>query len=223
MPTPLGLIQVRGRRSFFVLRIARRPCSRILLTAIVHRAGVHGTPVRAPVLESNLWARRPCRRAARPTPATHTLRRAACCPAAWDDEGRWWYRVALDIPAAAVRPVDGHDYTQVPMQSLHSAGCCRPCRTTERGAGALILYTEGCWVAGGRLTPVDDLQEAATPFAHGLRPDAQFGGDLLLRVSASWVLIVHHVVFDLQDRPLEFAEATYPPHRWAFEQWYPLT
>ncbi|WP_329412010.1 GntR family transcriptional regulator [Streptomyces sp. NBC_00704] len=37
------------------------------------------------------------------------------------------------------------------------------------------------------------------------------------------VLVVHHVVFDLQDRPLEFAEATYPPQRWAFEQGYPLT
>ncbi|MFI0900805.1 GntR family transcriptional regulator [Streptomyces sp. NPDC020983] len=37
------------------------------------------------------------------------------------------------------------------------------------------------------------------------------------------VLIVHHVVYDLQDRPLEFAEATYPPERWAFEQGYPLT
>ncbi|MEU0806050.1 GntR family transcriptional regulator [Streptomyces sp. NPDC005970] len=39
---------------------------------------------------------------------------------------------------------------------------------------------------------------------------------------ASPVLIVHHVVFDLQDRPLEFTEATYPPDRWAFEQGYPL-
>ncbi len=38
----------------------------------------------------------------------------------------------------------------------------------------------------------------------------------------SAVLIVHHVVFDLQDRPLEFAEATYPPNRWAFEQGYPI-
>lgn len=37
------------------------------------------------------------------------------------------------------------------------------------------------------------------------------------------VLIVHHVVYDLQDRPLEFAEATYPPDRWAFEQGYQLT
>jgi GntR family transcriptional regulator len=41
--------------------------------------------------------------------------------------------------------------------------------------------------------------------------------------SSSAVLIVHHVVYDLQDRPLEFAEATYPPGRWAFEQGYPLT
>ncbi|MFD0165701.1 GntR family transcriptional regulator [Streptomyces decoyicus] len=38
----------------------------------------------------------------------------------------------------------------------------------------------------------------------------------------SAVLIVHHVVYDLQDHPLEFVEATYPPHRWAFEQGYPL-
>ncbi|MET7697580.1 GntR family transcriptional regulator [Streptomyces sp. NPDC005485] len=46
--------------------------------------------------------------------------------------------------------------------------------------------------------------------------------DLRLESSAP-VLIVHHVVYDLQDRPLEFAEATYPPGRWAFEQGYPLT
>ncbi|MET9748509.1 GntR family transcriptional regulator [Streptomyces ardesiacus] len=39
----------------------------------------------------------------------------------------------------------------------------------------------------------------------------------------SAVLVVHHVVFDFQDRPMEFAEATYPPHRWAFEQGYPIT
>ncbi|MFF3257373.1 GntR family transcriptional regulator [Actinacidiphila glaucinigra] len=39
----------------------------------------------------------------------------------------------------------------------------------------------------------------------------------------SAVLIVHHVVYDLQDQPIEFAEATYPPDRWAFEQGYPLT
>ncbi|MFF0964222.1 GntR family transcriptional regulator [Streptomyces sp. NPDC003703] len=41
--------------------------------------------------------------------------------------------------------------------------------------------------------------------------------------SGSAVLVVHHVVYDAQDRALEFSEATYPPHRWAFEQGYPLT
>ncbi|MCM2420216.1 GntR family transcriptional regulator [Streptomyces sp. RKAG293] len=45
--------------------------------------------------------------------------------------------------------------------------------------------------------------------------------DLSLRPSSA-VLIVHHVVYDMQDQPLEFAEATYPPDRWAFEQGYPL-
>lgn len=37
------------------------------------------------------------------------------------------------------------------------------------------------------------------------------------------VMVVHHVVYDLQDRPLEFAEAAYPPGRWAFEQGYPIS
>jgi GntR family transcriptional regulator len=46
--------------------------------------------------------------------------------------------------------------------------------------------------------------------------------DLRLEPSSP-VLIVHHVVYDLQDQPLEFAEATYPPGRWVFEQGYPLT
>jgi GntR family transcriptional regulator len=41
--------------------------------------------------------------------------------------------------------------------------------------------------------------------------------------AGSAVLIVHHVVYDMQDRPLEFAEATYPPGRWAFEQGYPIS
>ncbi|MFF1711109.1 GntR family transcriptional regulator [Streptomyces sp. NPDC058268] len=47
------------------------------------------------------------------------------------------------------------------------------------------------------------------------------GDELGLELPAA-VLVVHHVVYDLQDRPLEFAEAVYPPGRWAFEQGYPL-
>lgn len=36
------------------------------------------------------------------------------------------------------------------------------------------------------------------------------------------VLAVQHVVLDEKDRPIEFAEATYPPGRWAYEQRYDL-
>ncbi|MEU4420317.1 GntR family transcriptional regulator [Actinoplanes sp. NPDC024001] len=38
----------------------------------------------------------------------------------------------------------------------------------------------------------------------------------------SAVLLVRHVVYDGEDRPLEFTEAAYPPDRWAFEATYPL-
>jgi GntR family transcriptional regulator len=34
------------------------------------------------------------------------------------------------------------------------------------------------------------------------------------------VLVYRHTVFDSNDRPLEFAEAAYPPDRWTFEQEY---
>lgn len=36
------------------------------------------------------------------------------------------------------------------------------------------------------------------------------------------VLLVHHLVYDHDDRPLEFAEAIYPPGRWAFDATYPV-
>jgi GntR family transcriptional regulator len=36
------------------------------------------------------------------------------------------------------------------------------------------------------------------------------------------VLVVRHVVYDLQDQALEFVEAVYPPGSWAFEQGYPI-
>ena len=37
------------------------------------------------------------------------------------------------------------------------------------------------------------------------------------------VLVVHHIVYDAGERPLEVAEAVYPPGRWTFEQDYPIT
>lgn len=37
------------------------------------------------------------------------------------------------------------------------------------------------------------------------------------------VLAVQHVVYDAADRALEYADATFPPGRWTFEQEYPVT
>ena len=39
----------------------------------------------------------------------------------------------------------------------------------------------------------------------------------------SAILVVRHVVYDGEDRPLEFTEALYPPNRWAFESTYPIS
>ncbi|WP_199484767.1 GntR family transcriptional regulator [Actinomadura craniellae] len=36
------------------------------------------------------------------------------------------------------------------------------------------------------------------------------------------VLVVRHVVFDMDERPLEFAEAVYPPDAWTYEQQYTI-
>lgn len=36
------------------------------------------------------------------------------------------------------------------------------------------------------------------------------------------VLVVRHLVYDLDDRPLEFAEAVYPPGAWSYEERYKI-
>lgn len=41
--------------------------------------------------------------------------------------------------------------------------------------------------------------------------------------AASPVLVVEHTVFDVGDRPIEFAEAVYPPGRWTHEERYGLS
>ena len=45
--------------------------------------------------------------------------------------------------------------------------------------------------------------------------------DLGLR-GPSAVLVFRHVVYDMEDAPLEFAEAVYPPSEWTAEQEYPI-
>lgn len=39
----------------------------------------------------------------------------------------------------------------------------------------------------------------------------------------SAILVVRHVVYDSEDRPLEFTEAVHLPHRWAFESTYAVS
>ncbi|MEU4162947.1 GntR family transcriptional regulator [Actinoplanes sp. NPDC026670] len=46
--------------------------------------------------------------------------------------------------------------------------------------------------------------------------------DVLRLPQPSAVMLVRHVVYDGEDRPLEFTEAVYPPERWAFESTYPV-
>ncbi|MFD5192324.1 GntR family transcriptional regulator [Streptomyces sp. NPDC058357] len=85
---------------------------------------------------------------------------------------------------------------------------------------------ESQWIQQGTLMYVENMTGRRGSYAEdrmcARRATGQEAADLRLEPDAA-VLVVHHVVFDVQDRPLEFAEATYPPERWAFEQGYPLT
>lgn len=68
-------------------------------------------------------------------------------------DGRWVYRVALDIPAAAVRPIAGQDYADVPTERAERwvFEALRHDRAEKR---AVVLHTSAdCWAAQGRLTP----------------------------------------------------------------------
>lgn len=73
-----------------------------------------------------------------------------------DADGRWWYEVAIAVPAAAVRPVDGEDYSQVPTERAPGKDwVLQPLPFDKPGKRALVLHTVGCWAAKGRLEAVD--------------------------------------------------------------------
>ncbi|GGN65386.1 hypothetical protein GCM10011579_035760 [Streptomyces albiflavescens] len=113
-------------------------------------------------------------------------------------------------------------------------------RVTRNESGPIAVSTS--WFASDvgerapRLHQLDRIQEGTLLYVESLtgrqgshaedrlcaRPATEGDAvDLELEPGAP-VLIVHHVVHDTRDRPLEFAEATYPPGRWAFEQGYPI-
>ncbi|THA72597.1 GntR family transcriptional regulator [Streptomyces sp. A0958] len=84
---------------------------------------------------------------------------------------------------------------------------------SERIQEGTLLYVEN--MTGRQGSYAEDRMSAR----HATDQEAE---ELHLAPAAA-VLIVHHVVYDLRGHPLEFTEATYPPHRWAFEQGYPLS
>jgi hypothetical protein len=63
-------------------------------------------------------------------------------------DGQWWYEVAVEVPAAAVQPVDGEDYDQVPTERAEPP---EPRYVVDNalppidGKRRLRLHTAGCW------------------------------------------------------------------------------
>ncbi|MFI0709622.1 GntR family transcriptional regulator [Streptomyces inhibens] len=81
------------------------------------------------------------------------------------------------------------------------------------------------WIQEGTLMYVENMTGRQGSYAEDrmcarLATEDEAAGLELAPGSA--VLIVHHVVHDMKDHPLEFVEATYPPGHWAFEQGYPI-
>jgi hypothetical protein len=68
-------------------------------------------------------------------------------------DGHWWYEVTLEVPAGAVRPVAGQNYTQVPTER---AAPPEPQYVVDNalppidGKPRLRLHTAGCWMIPNR-------------------------------------------------------------------------
>jgi hypothetical protein len=70
-----------------------------------------------------------------------------------DQDGHWWAEVTTYVPADAVRPVDGEDYTAVPREPATPPAPGYVIQTLP--SGQLVLHRADCWAAtGGRITPV---------------------------------------------------------------------
>lgn len=84
---------------------------------------------------------------------------------------------------------------------------------TERIREGTVAYVERCTSRRA--------QSAADRISARLATERE-AEELKLEGEAVAVLVVHHTVYDQHGEPLEFAEATYPPGRWMFEEHYPL-
>jgi hypothetical protein len=78
-----------------------------------------------------------------------------------DETGRWWYEVTLEIPADAVRPVDGEDYSAVPTERpLSKDWVLQALPNDNPKRRSLVLHRPDCWAAQGRLEPANRDQAA---------------------------------------------------------------
>ncbi|WP_405994979.1 DUF6233 domain-containing protein [Streptomyces sp. NBC_00986] len=75
-----------------------------------------------------------------------------------DPDGRWWYGVTVELPAKAVEPVPGKDYSQVPttVQEHWPWLIQAPAAPGE----APVLHVGDCAAATGRLEPVQHAELA---------------------------------------------------------------
>ncbi|MFF4900510.1 DUF6233 domain-containing protein [Streptomyces sp. NPDC001068] len=87
-----------------------------------------------------------------------------------DPDGQWWYRVALDVPAAAVQPVPGTDYSGVPTEKMAAHRWLLEALPHDRPEQRrLVLHVGDCWAAakGTRVMPADNTRQARAFLQHG--------------------------------------------------------
>jgi GntR family transcriptional regulator len=82
----------------------------------------------------------------------------------------------------------------------------------ERIQEGTVAYVEGVTGRRGRLARDRMLARLATPEEC----------TMLGLTGPAAVLVIYHLVYDMDDRPLEFVEATCPPDSWSFEQEYSI-
>jgi GntR family transcriptional regulator len=126
--------------------------------------------------------------------------------------------LGLEPEAQAVRRqrVTYRDERPVELStSWYTTGmAARAPRLTERDRihEGTVAYLEGATGRRGRLARDRMLARLATPEEC----------DLLALTAPAPVLVIYHLVYDMDDRPLEFVEATCPPDSWSFEQEYSI-
>jgi hypothetical protein len=70
-----------------------------------------------------------------------------------DEDGSWWYRVAIEVPAAAVRRIKGEEYGAVPTERPDRRWVLQSLRHDAPDKRAVDLHRVDCWAVEGRLTP----------------------------------------------------------------------